>query len=88
MLLCNHLRIDPGHGSPVVDYRIENGHVESRTLESVAERNAAVEKAWQPLTPEQLSSHVMRDTIVARWLSRRMGILPLIRACHQDCSGK
>ncbi len=86
MLACNRLRIDPGDGSPAVDYRIENGWVESRILETADERNGAVEKSWQRLTPEQLSSHVMADTVVARWLCRRMGVHELIRACNQGFS--
>jgi len=36
---------------------------------------------WQRLTREQLISHVMGNTAVARWLRRRMGLHPLIRAC-------
>jgi len=81
MLAFNRLRIDPGDDSPVVEYRIEKGRVESRILETPAD--AVIEREWQQLTPEQLSSHVMADTVVARWLSRRMGIFPLIRACNQ-----
>jgi len=80
MLACNRLLIDPCDGSPVVDYRIENGGVESRTLEA-AERGTTTEKRWQRLTPEQLSSHVMADSVVAQWLRRRMGVPRLIRAC-------
>jgi hypothetical protein len=37
MLACNRLCIDPCDGSLVAEYRIENGYVESRTLETVAE---------------------------------------------------
>lgn len=80
MLACNRLFIDPCDGSPVVDYRIENDCVESRTLEA-AERGTTTEKRWQRLTPEQLSSHVMADTVVAQWLRRRMGVHRLVRAC-------
>lgn len=86
MLACNRLRIDPGDGSPAVDYRIEGGCVESRILEEAAERIGAIEEPWQRLTPEQLRSHVMADTAVARWLRRRLGIFALIRACNQDSS--
>jgi hypothetical protein len=86
MLAFNKLRIDPGDGSPVVDYRIENGFVEKRTLETGAEGSTEGEKGWQRLTPEELGSHVLVDTVVARWLSRRMGIRRLIRACTQDFS--
>jgi hypothetical protein len=85
MLTCNRLRIDPGIGSPAIDYRIENDLVERRTVEPIREGSAALEK-WQRLTPEELTAHVMADTIVARWLSRRMGFRWLIRACNQQSS--
>ena len=68
-MACNNLRIDLGDGSPVVDYRIENDYVVTRTLE------AENEKPWQRLTPEQLTSQVMADTVVARWLHRRTTLL-------------
>jgi hypothetical protein len=86
MLAFNRLRIDAGDGSPVVDYRIGNGFVESRT---VSEEPAGVEiceteNGWKRLAPEELSSHVMANTIVARWLKYRMGVFPLVQACHPD----
>jgi hypothetical protein len=83
MPACNTLRIDRDDGSAVADYRIEDGRVESRTLHTAPESSTNTEKQWQRLTPEQLSSHIMRDTVVARWLRRRMGLRPLIRACSQ-----
>jgi len=86
MPACSRLRIDPGDGSPVVDYRIENGCVESRILGMAAESSTATEKQWQWLTLEQLSFHVMADTVVAHWLHRRMGVHRLIRACTQHSS--
>jgi hypothetical protein len=82
MLACKRLRIDSCDGSPVVDYRIEDGCVESRTLETAAERD--YEKQWKRLTPEQLSSHIMADTVVAHWLKSRMGVHRLIRACKSS----
>jgi hypothetical protein len=81
MLACNRLRIDRDDGSAVADYRIEDDRVESRTLHTSTDGSSNTEKQWQRLTPEQLSSHIMRDTVVARWLRRRMGVHPLIRAC-------
>jgi len=87
MLAFNRLRIDPGNGSPAVDYRIENGFVETRTLETDATKSSlGIEKQWQRLTPEQLTSHVMSDTVLLRWLRHRMGVYRLIRACNQDSS--
>ena len=81
MLAFNRLRIDRGDGSPVADYRIEDGCVEGRTLETATECGPATDQRWQRLTPEELSSHVMADTVVAQWLRRRMGVHSLIRAC-------
>ena len=88
MLAFNRLRIDPGNGSPAVDYRIENGFVESRTLETDATKRGtpAIEKQWQRLTPEQLTSRLTTDTVLLRWLRHRMGVYRLIRACNQDSS--
>jgi hypothetical protein len=84
MLAFNRLRIDLGDGCPALEYRIEDGHVDSRILGCATERSGTIEALWQRLTPEQLRSHVMADTVVARWLSRRMGVHRLIRACNQD----
>jgi hypothetical protein len=86
MLAVNRLRIDPGNGSPAVDYRIESGFVESRTLEMDGTKRSTltIEHLWQRLTPEQLTSRVIADTVLLRWLRHRMGVCRLIRACNQD----
>ena len=88
MLAFNRLRIDPGNGSPAVDYRIENGFVESRTLETGSTKRSTltIEKQWQRLTPEQLTSRLMADSLLLRWLRQRMGVYRLIRACNQGSS--
>ena len=93
MLACNRLRVDPCDGSPVVDYRIENGCIESRTFGTAAETGTATEMQWHRLTPEQLSTHVMADTVVVHWLRRRMGVHRLVQLCTssanngvQECS--
>jgi hypothetical protein len=41
---------------------------------------------WQQLTPEQLISHVLANTVFARWLARRFGVHALIRVCDQHSS--
>jgi hypothetical protein len=84
MLACNRLCVDRSDDSPTLEYRIEDGRVESRVLDRAAEGSSVIEKPWQRLTPEELRSHVMADTVVARWLSRRIGVHRLLRACNQD----
>jgi hypothetical protein len=86
ILACNGLCIDPCDDSPVVEYRIENGYVESRTLEAAVKDGTATEKQWQRLTPEQLSSHIMANTAVGQWLVSRMGVHRLIRACNSSAN--
>ena len=83
---CNRLRIDLNDGCHAVDYRIQYGNVESRTLETGSETDDESENDWHRLTADQLSSHVMADTVVARWLRGRMGARRLIRACNQEPS--
>jgi len=80
------LLINRNDGSPVVEYRIENGCVERRILEPVANGSCAIEGQWQRFTPEQLASHLKANTILAHWVSRRFGVHSLIRACSQHSS--
>src|SRR6266567_1798322 len=80
-LACNKLRVEACDGSPIEDYRIENGQVEKRILDFNIRSQGKGKGEWKRLTREQLVSHVMGNTVVARWLQRRMGVHPLIRAC-------
>jgi len=75
------LHIDPNDGSPPVNYRIEHGRVERRTVELAAPEGGAIEEQWKGLTPEQLASEIVSSAVFARWLSRRAGVYSLIRAC-------
>ena len=83
MLIPKTLRIDPGNGSSIVDYRIKDGDVESRIVDSAS---VGSENDWRLVKPEQLSSHVMSNNVVAYWLRHRMGLHALLRACTQSCS--
>lgn len=84
-MASNTLRIDPGDGSPVVDYRIENGRVERRVLELVdSQENFRYQ--WRPLTPQELNSHVMSGTTLAHWLRLKIGIFRLLKAFSSDPS--
>lgn len=85
-LLWNRLRIDAKDGSHAMEYRIEDGRVESRILHALAAARETTDITWQLLTPEQLAAHVLSSTVVAHWLSRRMGVHALMRACHQSSS--
>jgi len=83
MLAWNKLRLEPGKGSKVEDYRIENGEVEMRSIdpERDPDRDDEAHRRWQRLTKEQLIDHVMSNTVVAQWLQRRMGVHSLLRTC-------
>jgi hypothetical protein len=77
MSLGNTQFVEPIIHSPESDeeYRIRNGKVETRVLGS------GQDSVWLELSPEQLSSHVRRNTSVARWLERSLGWRRLLRAC-------
>ncbi len=83
MLDCNRLCIDPGDGSPALEYRVEDNRIESRSLGLGKD---GVERPWTTVTPEQLSSHVLSGTVVAHWLQRRIGYRRLLLACNRDFS--
>jgi len=74
------LRLESGNGSPAKEYRIEDGNVEVRTLDldGSPRRTGSI---WWRLTPEQLSIHVERHSVVAQWLERRLGWRYLLQAC-------
>ena len=59
------------------EYRINDGRVEARVLSDGFEP----EPTWWQLSPAQLSSHVKRNTEVARWLERSLGWQKLLWAC-------
>jgi hypothetical protein len=78
------LRLESGDGSPAKEYRIEDGNVEVRMLdpEDGSDRpDRCTGSIWSRLTPEQLSIHVERNTVVAKWLERRLGWRRLLQAC-------
>jgi hypothetical protein len=75
------LRLESGNGSPAKEYRIEDGNVEVRTLDPDGGSDRRTGSVWQRLTPEQLSIHVERNTVVAQWLECRLGWRRLLQAC-------
>jgi len=75
------LRLESGDGSAAKEYRIEDGNVEGRTLDPEGGSPRHTGSVWWRLTPEQLSIHVERNTVVAQWLERRLGWRRLLQAC-------
>ncbi len=75
------LRLESGDDSPAKEYRIEDGNVEVRTLDPEGESVRRTGSVWWRLTPEQLSIHVERNTVVAQWLEHRLGWRRLLQAC-------
>jgi hypothetical protein len=80
------LRLEPGDGSPITEYSIENGSVSVRRvdLNRGSDQHQELESGWEQLTPEQLRFHVERRTVVAEWLKRRMGWRRLLTECVRD----
>ena len=77
------LILQPTEDYPAKAYRIQDGNVEVRNLDSGPDS----ESGWWRLSPQQISTHVERNTVVARWLERRMGWRRLLQACvGQDAS--
>lgn len=85
-MTCNRLRIDRPDGSLAVEYRIEDGRVERKIAPVPPQSRFDSEVEWQRLTPEQLCSEILAQNVVAHWLSHRLGLHALIRACSQSSS--
>jgi hypothetical protein len=73
------LRLEARDGSASEEYRIYDGEIEVRELQPTED-----DWDWHRLTPEQLSDHVKRNTVVAQWLNQRLGWRRLLRACVAD----
>lgn len=79
-LIPMNLRLESADDSAGEEYRIYDGEVEVRNLPSHRE-GAGRTGAWHRLTPGQLSTHVQRNTVVAKWLQRRLGWQRLLQKC-------
>src|SRR5579863_8701287 len=74
------LRVEDPDGLTVAEYRLWDDQVEMRHLPLSSED----EEGWYRLTPEDLASHVSRNTAIAHWLMRRLGWRRLLRACTRE----
>ena len=85
LIRWNRLRVEATDGSQGTEYRIEDGRVESRNLNLTPQTTGeSADIGWQRLTSGQLTAHVRDGTVLAKWLSRRMGIEPLLLACFRN----
>jgi hypothetical protein len=75
------LRLESTDGSQAKEYRVKDGNVEVRTPGPEGRSDRHTEGVWWRLTPEQLSIHVERNSVVAQWLERRLGWRRLLQAC-------
>src|SRR5215469_4280030 len=82
----NRLRVEASDGLHGMEYRIEEGRVESRNLDLTPQTGESADIGWQRLTSEQLTAHVREGTVLAKWLSRRMGVEALLLACFRTSS--
>jgi hypothetical protein len=73
--MCLRLESSDGRAH---EFRIREGIIEVR------EQAGDNDEAWQRVTPEQLTDHVNRNTVLAQWLMRRLGWRRLLRACVAD----
>ncbi len=76
------LRLEARNGSATKEYRVDQGRIEVRTWHSRDGYDA--ENSWQELNAEEVSNHVERNTVVARWLERRLGWRRLLQACVSE----
>lgn len=69
--------LETANQSAVTQFRINtDGRIETRNL-----KYGSGESTWKEASPAQLSSHVMKNTMVARWLEQNLGWRRLLRAC-------
>ena len=76
---CRRFRLESNDRSATEEYRIVDGAVEVRGINDSFD--GYVQNGWWRLTPEQLSVHVERNTVVAQWLEHCLGWRNLLRAC-------
>lgn len=68
----NQLRITSNDGSPSNEYRISNGRIEFRALDSEGKPFSYSQGKWQMLDTADLQLHFALNTVVAQWLTERL----------------
>ena len=62
-MIANQLRIESAQGQPVVEYRIEQGHIEARL--------DGEEGEWRRLSAREFSAHLAQEPVLGEWLRAR-----------------
>lgn len=75
------LRVESNDGSPAKEYRVIDDRIEVRSLPAPHTHDGSDQASWWRLTPDQISIHVERNTVLAQWLEQRLGWRKLLRAC-------
>ena len=84
MPASDRLRVEPSDGSPVRDYRILAGVVETRILDAAGKTDPRTGSSWYPLSADQIAGHVRRNSVVAQWLLVSLGQSALVQAWLQS----
>jgi hypothetical protein len=66
------LRIPSKDGSPINEYRIQNGQIEFRSLDATGKPFSVTQGNWRVLNISELQLHFALDTVVAQWLMQRL----------------
>jgi len=74
-----HFRLEAPDWHAAEEYRLHQQNIEVRRLQPNQR-----EVVWHRLTADEIASHVKRNTVVARWLERRLGWRRLLWACQPE----
>jgi hypothetical protein len=76
------LRVEAENGLLVEEYRILDREIQAREFQLKGADHAE----WRTLSAAELTTHVMKRTVVSHWLQKRLGRRGLLRACVADQS--
>jgi len=74
-----HFRLEAPDGHAAEEYRLHQQNIEVRRLQPNQR-----EVVWHRLTADEIAGHVRHNTVVARWLERRLGWRRLLWACQPE----
>jgi hypothetical protein len=74
-----HFRLEAADGRVAEEYRLHQQNIEVRRLQPNQR-----EVVWHRLTADEIAGHVKHNTVVARWLERRLGWRRLLWACQPE----